>query len=348
MFGFRALSFVAFALFVLLVVPIQAQRSQCTDGVLEEFCGPERQRTLQELYGVVSIEVNRAAGDQVRRVFYVDGYGTDTLAVSFLRARGKEPTVSVYLPRKNGQSVEPLVATVPEDTWNDVLERSHYFDRRLVALPPADTGLDTICMHAWTYTVEATDPQIPGRAADGVRRMTDDTCGVDGLVSEYARFLADSALSLLSYCRGLDARLFRNTATMLETCGRLRGDRNAAAVVMNRMEELQRAAGLEHTVDLRHFFFGASAVLDWNGERREGDVTDFWTEQFGSRSPFHMEVDRATGEHSRNVRVEGRVVRVSSARRDAAPLVMIWGRDHNNDFVIESVKVGAFTPVPEP
>ena len=167
----RMLAAFVLALSALSAASAGPQSPHCHDDALIDRCDPEQQREMRELFGVMSIEEHQAAGDQVRRAFHVDGYASEVVAIAFIRARGKEPLVSVHFPRRGSRRPEPLVASVPEDMWNDVLERSQYFDRRLAPLPDADREA-FICLHPWLSTVEATDPPGPGRGQEPARRHT--------------------------------------------------------------------------------------------------------------------------------------------------------------------------------
>ena len=71
------------------------------------------------LFGVSPIEAHAAGGDLVRRAFFVDGYGRDVVAISFIRPRGAPPELVVHVPRGEGGEVpEPMrtevAAAVPE------------------------------------------------------------------------------------------------------------------------------------------------------------------------------------------------------------------------------------------
>lgn len=61
----------------------------CRDDRGTDRCAETEQRRMRELYGVRSIEEHQAAGDQVRRIFYVDGYGRDLILIAFVRTSGR-------------------------------------------------------------------------------------------------------------------------------------------------------------------------------------------------------------------------------------------------------------------
>lgn len=78
---------------------------ECSDDNGVDRCSAEQHRRVLDLFGLNPIEEHVRAGDQVRRAFYVDGYGGDLLALSFVRAPGRDPRFT---------STFPGSATVPE------------------------------------------------------------------------------------------------------------------------------------------------------------------------------------------------------------------------------------------
>ena len=164
-------------LFSLLVAapasPQGTPERDCRDDRGVDRCDEAQQRRVRELFGVRSIEEHRAAGDQVRRAFYVDGYGRDVVAIAFIRSPGRDPEVWVHYPRRDGEPTpEPLRAPVPRPVWNDVIERGEHFDRDVlsrpapaaeprVARPAGDAAEDPetipLCLHSWVFTIEAVD-----------------------------------------------------------------------------------------------------------------------------------------------------------------------------------------------
>lgn len=287
----------------------------------------------------------------MRRAFYVDGYDNDVVAISYVRSRGREPIVSVHRPRLNGQVPEPLVASVPDDAWSAILRRSWFFDRTLEPLPHVDTGRVSLCLHPWVWTVEATDPPEVTADAQGVRRRTHNGCD-DGLAGPYANELAISAVSLLSYCRSLDSRHYRNDAVLLADCFTLRGDRNAAAAVRNRVSEFTRASALAPPSGPQALF-APDAEIRLAGERLGSESPEqVWIDLvWGDMSnAAFLSVDSVTGESSARAIVNGRLTRLwprtpadrtSSSRHEVARVEMTWVKRWD-EFYVERVIVGAF------
>lgn len=328
------------------------EAQQCAPNDVMDRCSPERHERMLELYGMRPIEAHRDAGDQVRRAFYVDGYDNDVVAISYIRSRGREPIVSVHLPRLNGERVEPLVASIPDEAWNGVLRHSRSFDRTLEPLQQVDTGMVSICLHPWVWTVEATDPSESTTEARGVRRRTDNGCD-DGLAGQYADELAISAVSLLSYCRSLVPRNYRMEANLLADCFKLRGDRNAAAAVRNLVEEFTRASTLGQLMGLE-WLFALDATIEVADHAPGSEAPErVWLDRVWgdlASNAATISVDSVTGESSSRVTVVGRIRRHwprnpgdsnSSLRWEIARVEMIWGKQWDA-FHLERVVVGPF------
>ncbi len=341
---------VAATLLILAWSGASAEAQPCARNDVMDRCSPEQHARMLELYGMPPIDAHQEAGDRVRRAFYVDGYDNDVVAISFIRTRGREPIVSVHLPRREGQRFEPLVTSVPEDVWNDALRRSRLFERTLEPLSKVDPGTELICLHAWIWTVEATDPPGPDGQPNGVRRRTDNGCD-DGLAGRYADELAVSARSLLSYCRGLDLRRSRGEASLLAECFKLRGDRNAAAAVRNRVEAFLDASILQQPLGLTWLF--GDVTIELAGERRRPERAEqTWLERvWGDMSrAAYLFVDVVEAESSTRATVVGRLSRNwprnpadpnSELRSEVARVEMTWVSQWD-EFFLERIAVGPF------
>jgi hypothetical protein len=327
----------------------------CRDDNLLDRCSPEQQRRVRELFGVKTIEAHRDAGDRVRRAFYVDGYGRDVVAIAFVRAKGADPTLFVHFPRERDEKrIEPLRATVPQDVWDAVIDRSRHFDRWLQEDPPASVSTDpdtdaeiTLCIHSWVYTVEAADPAHFEGAAPTLRRRTEDACD-NGLAETYATELQRAALALLPHCVRLERDLHRNEATLLSACRLLRGDRFAAAEVMNRLDHLRRAEGPED-VGLLAGIFAHDARIDWAGEAfdTKGGAAAAWARKLAEGGRTVLYYDYVEGESANRVRFVGQLSRSVEGqdRYLQARVEQIWSRE-GRDFQIERATVGPFRPKP--
>jgi hypothetical protein len=330
----------------------------CTDDRGVDRCTAAQHREVLELFGMQPIEAHEASGDQVRRVFYVDGYGRDLVAIAFVRAAGRDPMLSVHFPRREGESPrEPLTAMVPQRVWEDLLFRSQMFDRELA--PPASSPSRPvveavpICLHSWVYTVEAADPASPAdfrRAM--IRRKVEDACQ-EGLAEVFAVEAQRAALPLLPACASLDPDQHRNPASILAACAMLHGDRMAAAAVMNRALALRRAHGPDDLIRIEGLFDYRGSV-DWNGERAGGENNEaarFWLAKLGERDQTNFYIDRLEGESAYRVRVAGSLVRPVEGNTsgngpyERATVEQIWSYGPGREFQIETATVGPFVVI---
>ena len=331
----------------------QARLSRnCSDDSGVDRCATEQQQRVRDLFGVPPIEELHAAGAQVRRAFYVDGYGRDLIALSFVRAPGRDPTLTVHWPRNSDLPArEPAQALLAQPVWEEVLTRSQYFDRDL-APRTADPNNPVICLHSWVYTVEAADPPR-GRGYPGaVRRKVQDACG-DGLAQPYATELARIALAAVPFCAALDRQLHRNEASMLHACAMLEGDRLAAAEGFNQALRLARVDRQDDSLRAREIFQYRGA-LEWEGQTFAGDrgeAVAAWIERMIGEDTPNFYIRRVVGESAPRVRVEGQMSRTlrapgAQAVNQAAPVTLLL-ESHPNDpgLRVERATVGSFATV---
>lgn len=326
-------------------------REDCRDEDGIDRCDPEQQRRVRERFGVSPIESHREAGDQVRRAFYVDGYGNDVVAIVFIRPKGQEPQLWVHFPRwSDGERAEPLRVPVPQTVWDSVLERSRYFDRRLMPDPQSRGNGTVICSESPVYTVEAADPLEPGSVDVALRRRTERACD-GGLTEVYAEELQRAAVPLLPHCAKLDLRLHGTEASLLAFCAKLAGDRLAAADVLNRSNpfRLLRQPGDFTKLD---GLFQYQAIVDWNGERNEGlgSAHKFWAEKATERSGTFF-YEKVEGKTARLVHLRGSLVRWVAGSEgenlasERARFEQVWTNDYGT-FVISRITVGPFVRQP--
>jgi hypothetical protein len=334
-----------------------AQTPPCTEDRLFDRCDPEQHRRVLELFGMPPIETHHEAEDWVRRAFYVDGYGNDVVAISFIRTRGREPFVSVHVPRRDGGPAQsPLIASVPQDVWVDVLRRSTLFDRELVPPRPDNSGWETICLHPWVWTVEGTDPPPDVGPRTGIRRKVQNSCDY-GPAGQFADELAIAALSLLSYCRSLDLADYRSEGLLLAECFKLHGDRNAAAVTRNRVADLQYASDFGQPSAMG-LIFASDAVMELNGNVQDaGEPEDIWSKQvWGPRlNGTFMTVDAVEAESAARVTVVGTLSRSwpldpaepdGPSRRERARVELRWTAYYDT-FELARVSIGPFEAEPQ-
>ncbi len=259
--------------------PAPAVDRDCRDDRMIDRCAEADQRRMGALYGLRPIEEHRDAGDRVRRVFYVDGYGRDVVAIAFVRAAGRDPAVFVHFPRRAGEAAPaPFEAPVTQAVWDDLIFRSALFDRALIPVPTPDNVIP-ICMHSWLYAVEASDPARSQYERATIRRATHNSCG-PSLAQAFAIEAQRAALPLFPACNRLDPEQHRNPASQLAACRLLSGDRVAAAEILNLAGPFRRVSTREEA-GLIYGRFAYDATVDWNGARNTGDgsAMAFWIER---------------------------------------------------------------------
>lgn len=313
------------------------------------------------MFGVRSIEEHRDAGDQVRRVFYVDGYGRDVVLISFIRAPGREPMAYVHFPGREGERPRPpFEAPVPQRTWGDMLRRSASFDRSFMPRPPpppepGEEQIVNVCLHSWVYTIEANDPSRQSGDPASLRRKTEDACE-DGPGEAFAWELQVATLPLFPACAALDPDRHRNPAAQLSACAILSGDRLAAAAVMNRLDGFRRADRPEDSHLLAGVFSFSRVRIDWQGTqyvRGTAHPQNFWLERMaadGVGGLFHESIEGLSADR---VRFRGRLHRYVDGPEgpgtisSQAPVEMIWVYTTIREYQVESITVGPWANAPQ-
>lgn len=307
-------------------------------------CDPAQAGRVAELHGWPRIEQHLAAGDQVRRMFIADDRDEEVLAISFVRTAAQSPTVEVRVaPRESEPWREPLTATVEQTAWNEIIDRSRLFHRRL-SPEPNPSGLITVCPHAWYYTVESVDPVVRNQTESHLRRQGEDSCG-DGLTESYALELARTAASVLAPCAALSADPHGGYFDrVLLDCARFTGDRIAAAEAMNEHHGPRR----EYQLGVIRGSMASSVAVDWNGERVTGRrrVSQLWDDRISEDHNVSFRVVRVHGEISGRVRLEG-ILTVSrwqgeELHIEEAPVEQIWVRDWR--FMVQNITIGPYRP----
>lgn len=329
--------------------PTSAQRpsAECSDDRGVDRCAPEQHRRVLELYGLQPIEAHARAGDQMRRIFYVDGYGRDVVAIAMVRTPGRDPTLFVHFPKPAGAAARPaLTALVPGSVWAAALGRSSHFERELrPAASPSEAM--AMCLHSWVYTVEAVDPprREGGRAM--TRRKVEDACQ-DGLAEVFANELAALALPLLPYCEALDPDLHRNDASRLGACSSLEGDRQAAARAHNLAMRLGHLNGPEDNGRAQEQF-EYNARIDWADQATANRrAAEEWIARTTGPAGASFYFSRAVGETSEQARIEGELIRSAGDDNNPtdlrAPVTLFVRGTGGRRPQIERGTIGAFAP----
>ena len=221
-----------------------AQDRSCQDDNGRDRCAGEAIDAQNQLYDLPSIATMANAGSYVRRAIFVDGYGNEVAAVSFVRAAGQEPRVEVRLPRAGTNAPRTISAAVSEEVWHRAIAQGSFFDRDLVPLPSADGNI-SVCLHSWVTRVESADPPRQSRNIIAhriepavIRSRTQNSCNGD-LQTHYAFELAAIAMDALPNCTLIAQESERNSVTRLRTCASLDGDRVTAAHASNMFRRLR-------------------------------------------------------------------------------------------------------------
>lgn len=337
----------ALAALLFTAAPAAAQRwpdDQCVDEPNLAPCLQSRADGLAETYGVRRIEAHRDAGDEVLRIFYIKDGGRAAL-ISFVRAPGRDPVVSVHFEREGGRPAPaPMQAPISQAMWYEASYRAAYADRSLVPVPP-DPRI--ICLHPWTYVFEASVPAEPAYDRPArVRRHSITSCD-DGPLLYFAADLQRLALPLFPACDALDGDHYGNAVLRLRQCRRLSGDRLAAARVMNLATAFERMHRPDDPRVLNDLFaFGA--VTDWNGRRHaptDRDPAVFWRARIAEDNVNGFRVEAVEGQSPDRVRLTGYLYRNQPGTNDGtqsrARFEQIWARTISG-MQVTSITVGAW------
>jgi len=312
----------------------------CRDDAGNNRCLPAEQEKMRKLYRVEPI--NAFVAGTSRRLFYVDGYGRDVIAIHFLQMPGRDPMLTVHFPKPPGEeAVAPLQTLLAAEQWQTVIDASEHFDRKFASTQPIK-GSDeedaiSICLHSWAYWAEATDPGTKSRS------VTDDACN-DSPVELYAWAVVKLARSLFPQCAMLDPQYSRNDATLLKTCQGLSGDRIAAAEVWNRGKSFRSIDSAE-TYGGIDDFSDYDVTLDYNGSVTKGKAAyAMWKSIFAEKRRPNFYYGSIKGIDEKTVIVSGELYLAGDDDMgQTADVVMRWKKD-GNVFSIETIKIGPYKP----
>ncbi len=235
----------------------------CRDDNGTDRCAEENRAAALTTLGMSSIEAEKAEGVEVYRILQVDGYGRLMPSIAYERRPGQAPQVVIY-----GAEGNRLAAPVSAREWEAVQGMARFADRALEPLPGAADPLANICLHAWLSTVEIANAAERGVPEGPVRRRTESACN-GGLTTRFAFELPVLAIKHFPECDLLDPEDHRNDMTRIAQCIRLRGDRIAAAELMNQVG--WRLTPDDHADTpqawARQLRPNGRSRLDWAGER---------------------------------------------------------------------------------
>ena len=312
----------------------------CRDDRGGNRCAAAEQQRMRALYRVEPITA--FASGTSRRLFFVDGYGNDTIAIHFQRPPGQDPIVTVNFPKVPGEApIAPLKATLTADQWTNMIDASQYFDRSFA--PPKRNSANNdedvvICIHSWVYWGEATDP---GKTA---RSVTQDSCN-DAPIKQFAWTAVKLARSVFPHCAMLDPQFSRNDATLLRACEGLTGDRIAAAEVFNRGEAFRRIGSSDPDGGIDRFS-AWELVINYQGRETKGrDAEKLWRSLFVAKDHPNFYYDWIKGIDAETVIVSGGLYLTGAVegKDQIAPVELRWEKEADR-FDLTSITIGPYQP----
>lgn len=311
---------IRFLIFIMLAsfaIPVTAQEaadfaSGCADDRGADRCSDAAVKSWRERYALPAIEQLADDGAAVRRVFYVDGYGRDVLAISAIRAKGASPIIELRVPRTG--EAEPIrrLRTISENAWDQILADSAVAHRRYQPEASADPEEISICLHAWVTRYEASDPRQLAQYIIGqqwqeaqTRAVTASACA-DTPTDAFGAKLAWIAADNFAECSALQAAGQRNGVSLLETCLALSGDTFAAAHATKALRGLellwiQIGKDRSWTDKVREDYFLASQDM-----KSSGSIDwDRLSKLFAGVDFINFDVDQTHGIDSQHARMTG-------------------------------------------
>ena len=342
------------ALLVVAAEPVVAQSvDPCEDESRLTECYTLHQEEILAPFGLQSAEAHLAAGEEMYRAMFRDGYGRLMVAVAAARRPGSSPVLELYLPdASEGGAGAPAFSTpLQASDWTHVRDSAGLFDRILQPAPPPPAppgeGQITVCAHSWLFVVESTNPHPDGREAR-LRRRAESACD-DGVTGQYAMSLAALAVRVLPPCSAIIASRLPSDPHKLGVCGRFDGDRLAAAEVFPLFEELGGAHSVEGAATIGGLF-DRDSTIDWAGQTIAPGTAggDAWLDA-SARAGGHFVYLGATGDNRRQVRLRAVLRRWEPAPNGEgvwmhAPAEFLWKRRDSGQWVIDQVTVGRAAP----
>lgn len=348
------MSLIVFALAAVLAAAGQAQDGDATRNCRDDN-GVDRCARLAEdvgTLGMASLEDEQAAGTEVYRITQINGAGRLMPGVAYERRVGAAPQVVVY-----ATGGVRMAAAVPLAEWEAVQGMARFADRELKPLPGEADPLANICFHAWLSTVEIVNAANRGRPDGPIRRRTESSCG-GALTSSFAFDLPTLAIKHFPDCDALNPNDYRNDITRLAQCVRFKGDRLAAALLVNQigLRLVPEEAEGSPLAWARRLQPNSASRIDWNGQIVTGGG--------GARSPIAIFMARMQTENPSLRAYLSRFEAVSSTRVEvagdasiedpqnqngpplSAPFRQVWTWDVNGlNWALESWVVEPFAPL---
>ena len=335
------------------MVPATAEAQQplpspnCADDDGRDRCAAEEQARARALFGVPPIAQLAADRGEAFRVFYVDGYGRDLIAITARRIPDGRAELGVAYPAEGGTRPGPIVAPLAPARFAELRAQAAAAVAAAGSPVRGESGGTeaSICLHAWVYTLEAAG----GR---GARAQVEDACR-KGAIGAFAVALAKATLPYFAACAALDPSQHRNAASRIAACRMLQGERTAAAHAFNRHHALHDIKGPEDAPRLADLF-APGARLDWNGVRPgPAGPAAFWAGRAGpdGGGSWSFYVRRVEGFAPDRARLHGELSRRVDgpdrrSRIETAAVELHWTRGGDGLFRVERATVGPWRRTP--
>lgn len=319
----------------------------CRDDNGTDRCAEENRAAALATLGMTSIEAEKAAGVEVYRILQVDGYGNLMPSISYERRPGAAPQVVIYAADGNR-----LTAPVSAPEWATIQGMARFADRTLEALPEEADPAASFCLHAWLSTVEIANAAERGVPQGPVRRRTESACN-GALTTRFAFELPRLAIKHFPECDALNPQGHRNEMTRLDHCVRFKGDRLAAAELMNQVGwrfTPHDSPGDPVSWD-RIFGINASVRLNWAGQtvvaRRGGlgdEVAVFLAQRQTETPSLRAYIESFEGTSSTRVETAGRIsMNGTGDTQFSAPFNQVWVWDDAGlNWTLESWTIQPF------
>ncbi len=189
-----------------------------------------------------------------------------------------------------------------------------------------------------------------------VRRRTESACG-GGLTNRFAFDLVSRAIKVFPDCDALNPEDHRNDASRLKTCVGFKGDRLAAAELMNQVGwRVVPGEGADTELAwLRTFGGNANVKLTWAGAQIIGSggfgnntVADFLIREKAQQPSLRGYIEGFNGVSSTRVETTGRMqMETTGDRIQTAPFRQLWLWDSAGlSWKLDSWTVDPFTVTP--
>lgn len=341
-----ALAFIAF-----LSGQDPAVSADCLDDNHTDRCDAANRDRMLASFGAPTIEADAAAGAEVYRALYIDGYGQELPVIAFERRPGQPPQAVFY-----GANGQRLNAPLGNEEWRRVQREGRFADQQVPApSPPGTPWIGAICLHSWVVTIEMANASVGRSESAPVRRRTEDACAA-GLTTQTAFLYSDLALNAFPQCNLLDRTNFRSLVHLLALCASLEGDVHAASELSNTLDQRSRTGteAIEPTLRwARYLGMNAVTTLDWNGEVIRAPLHGKQVAAFlaarQTEQRWTLRPRSVRGENAREVIVAGTAERsgpsVDGGQAAQADYTQRWVWDPAGlSWTLRSMTVGPFVP----